>query len=166
MLINRRSPLLVAVATTVGGAFVTNYLVRVAEAPDRPSHGIVVEYLHTRGPGALLLRLVVVAAILWAGLWLLGLLKGLGTAEIQSFWLLAAQHPDDAYNWFRSSAAWRVFEHSLPPDHADEVPPSEWEGPFHLAVPEIGGRVFIFGRRGEYEATRGKLIAELSRRKA
>lgn len=108
------SRLVVALTITLLGAVAVNYFVRVAESADEPSTGIVVDYIRTAGFGALAIRLLGIGGVIWLITWVVSLLKGLGTTEVRRFWTLVAQYPDEAYHWFHSSPAWRIFEFSLP----------------------------------------------------
>ncbi len=66
------------------------------------------------------------------------------------FWKLAAERPDHAYDWFVSHDGWVVVDFDR--RHHEKPKGEEFEGPFILRVPKLGGRrVAIYGRRGSME---------------
>jgi len=101
--------------------------------------------------------------------WLLGLLilAGLYWFFILrpgrlDFWQVAAQHPDKAYEYFRASPVWKIFEGKLPDNYKELVPKQEWVGPFKLYVPKIGASsVTIFGKHPEYLASQNEFLRQV-----
>lgn len=86
---------------------------------------------------------LLVGAALGAG-WLLYLRTRVKTPD---FWKLAARQPDHAYDWFVSHDDWVVVDFDQ--RHHRKPGGAEFEGPFILRVPKLGGkRVAIYGRRG------------------
>lgn len=79
------------------------------------------------------------------------------------FWKLAGKYPDAAYEFFRTSPYWKVFEGELPTNYRSIVPKADWVGPFSLWVPKIGGvRIYIFGKVPEYEASQVEFMRGFS----
>ncbi len=66
--------------------------------------------------------------------------------RLPDFWEVAARYPDKAYDWFESHDEWLVVD----PEAGRISPPDEdeFDGPFLLWVPKLGGRrVAVYGRR-------------------
>ncbi len=66
--------------------------------------------------------------------------------RLPDFWQVAARYPDKAYDWFESHDEWLVVD----PEAGRVSPPDddEFDGPFLLWVPKLGGRrVAVYGRR-------------------
>jgi hypothetical protein len=79
-----------------------------------------------------------------------------------SFWKLASRYPDAAFDHFVSAPCWKVFEQELPASYREIVPSSEWDGPFRLWVPKLGGgMIYVFGKRSEYESSQDQFIQEI-----
>lgn len=78
------------------------------------------------------------------------------------FWRVAARHPDDAYEYFRSDCGWRIFDNNLPEDFRSIVPPSDWVGPFRLMVPKLDNKtVYIFGKTCTLESSQNDFLSKL-----
>ncbi len=75
------------------------------------------------------------------------------------FWRKAGKFPDAAYQYFKGEDCWLVFEEEPPP--RKDFPPGEWDGPFRLAVPMLGGKtVTVFGRAPEYILSQQRFMKE------
>jgi len=75
------------------------------------------------------------------------------------FWKKAGKFPDLAYQLFKEEDCWLVFEDN-PPARKD-LPPGEWDGPFHLSIPILGGKVItVFGRAPEYLQSQQRFMRE------
>ena len=77
------------------------------------------------------------------------------------FWRLAAKNPDVAYDHFRANDCWVVFENELPRQYRMVVPSAEWDGPFRLWVPKLGGvTIYVFGRTTDYEQSQTEFLQQ------
>jgi len=75
------------------------------------------------------------------------------------FWKLAAKQPDRAFEFFQQRDCWKVFIDRLEGGYKDALPPGEWDGPFRLTVPQLGGKIItIYGRIPEYETAQQEFI--------
>ena len=75
------------------------------------------------------------------------------------FWNLARKHPDLVYDSFRQSECWIVFLDKPPGGFKASLPPGEWDGPFKLAIPKLGGKIItIYGKVSEYEKAQQAFI--------
>jgi hypothetical protein len=55
-----------------------------------------------------------------------------------------------------------VFVGDLPPDYKQQLPSGEWDGPFIYFDPALGGiRIYVFGKRGEYEKSQKELARKI-----
>ena len=80
------------------------------------------------------------------------------------FWKVVSRNPDAAYEHFKSASCWKVFEGGLPADYRNDVPKSEWMGPFRLCVPKLGwDQVVIFGKRSECEQSQSAFVQRMKR---
>jgi hypothetical protein len=62
------------------------------------------------------------------------------------FWQLAARYPDNAYDWFTTHEGWIVVDPESGP--IPSLSASDYEGPFILWVPKLGGRrVVVYGMK-------------------
>lgn len=67
------------------------------------------------------------------------------------FWKLATKYPDSAYHLFKEEDCWLIFEDKSLARNRNNFPLSEWDGPFKLAVPMLGGKVItVYGKVPEY----------------
>lgn len=85
-----------ALVVAAGGAMALNWSMRVAEPDGTSSTGIVVELVRKHGLGPVGAAFLALVVVVWGALWIFGLARGVGTASIRKFWVLAAQRPDDA----------------------------------------------------------------------
>jgi hypothetical protein len=66
--------------------------------------------------------------------------------RLPDFWQVAARYPDKAYDWFQSHDEWRVVDPQA--GRQPRIDEREYDGPFLLWVPKLGGRrVAVYGRR-------------------
>ncbi len=66
--------------------------------------------------------------------------------RMPDFWQVAARYPDKAYEWFLSHEEWRVVDPEQ--GRQPKVDDREFDGPFLLWVPKLGGRrIVVYGRR-------------------
>ena len=101
----------------------------------------------------------VAATILVVGLlyWLLA-----GRRTQVSFWNQALKQPDAAYDFFKATEIWRVFDDGLPGNFREHVPAKNWIGPFPMVVPKLGDRkVFVFGKKGAFRQSQDDLLRSL-----
>ena len=83
-----------------------------------------------------------------------------------SFWNQALRQPDAAYDFFKSTEVWRVFDEGLPANFREDVPIGEWAGPFPLVVPKLGNRkVLVFGRKAEFRQSQVALLSLLQQQR-
>jgi len=79
-----------------------------------------------------------------------------------SFWNRALKQPDAAYDFFKSTEVWKVFEDGLPANFREEMPAQDWIGPFPMVVPKLDNqKVFVFARRGEFRQSQVTLLSLL-----
>jgi len=65
------------------------------------------------------------------------------------FWKKAGKSPDLAYQLFKEEDCWLVFEDK--PLSRNNFPPGEWDGPFRLSVPMLGGKtITVYGKVPDY----------------
>ncbi len=96
---------------------------------------------------------LLVGAALGAGL----LLYLRSRVKTPDFWKLAARQPDHAYDWFVSHDGWVVIDFDR--RHHRHPGGAEFEGPFILRVPKLGGkRVAVYGRRGTIEQSQEAFV--------
>lgn len=101
---------------------------------------------------------VLVILVLLAALWLVSYLFG-----NPGFWHVAAEHPDEAYEWFSHHPEWVVVRTGEPEPHFPEGR-SEYAGPFTLFVPSQGGaRVKVYGLADRLEASQAAFLESLRR---
>jgi len=75
------------------------------------------------------------------------------------FWKLAAKSPDSAYQLFKEEDCWLVFEDKPLARSSNNFPPGEWDGPFKLSVPMLGGKVItVYGKVPEYVQSQQKFM--------
>lgn len=68
------------------------------------------------------------------------------------FWKVASNFPDDVFEMFQNQDCWYVFLEKPEDGYKSELPPGEWDGPFKLAVPRLGGRLItVYGKVPQYE---------------
>ncbi len=68
------------------------------------------------------------------------------------FWKVAGKHPDDVFEMFQKQDRWHVFFEKPGGGYKSALPPGEWDGPFMLAIPKLGGRrITVYGKVPEYE---------------
>lgn len=80
-----------------------------------------------------------------------------------AFWNRALRHPDVAYEFFKSSDVWQVFDTGLPADFRRYVPAGDWVGPFQMYVPKLGNqKVFVFGRKDRFRESQQALLETLN----
>lgn len=69
------------------------------------------------------------------------------------FWKIAAKYPDSAYHLFKAEDCWLIFEDKSLARNRNNFPPGEWDGPFKLSVPMLGGKMItVYGKVPEYVA--------------
>lgn len=79
------------------------------------------------------------------------------------FWRVVAEHPDAAYEHFRSDPCWKIFEDQLPENYQILVPKSEWVGPFRLVVPKLQNKtIHIFGKHPTFEQSQNALLRKFA----
>lgn len=67
------------------------------------------------------------------------------------FWKIATSVPDLAYLYFKENECWFVFEDKPSSGFRNNLPQGEWDGPFKLVVPMLGGKtITIFGKVPDY----------------
>ncbi|MFH1861985.1 MAG: hypothetical protein ABH878_04150 [bacterium] len=75
------------------------------------------------------------------------------------FWKLAAKYPDCAFDFFQQRDCWKVFLDKPESGYSNALPPGKWDGPFRLAVPQLGGKVVtIYGRIPNYEKSQQEFM--------
>lgn len=73
------------------------------------------------------------------------------------FWKLASKYPNEAYDWFMKEDCWIVIEPQS--GQIDKPDPNEFNGPFRLNVPKLGGKVVtIYGRFDEIEESQERFL--------
>lgn len=70
-----------------------------------------------------------------------------------SFWKLAAELPDEAFEYISRDPTWVVHQASQP------TPGEGYAGPFLLAVPSLGQIVTLYAREGQIEASQRGFVA-------
>ena len=66
--------------------------------------------------------------------------------RLPDFWQVVARYPDKAYGWFETHEEWLILDPEAGRVSAPDE--DEFEGPFLLWVPKLGGRrVAVYGRR-------------------
>jgi hypothetical protein len=82
------------------------------------------------------------------------------------FWKLVAKYPDSAYDHFCSNPCWVVFESEMPEHYRALVPNDEWDGPFRLWVPKLGGAgIYVFGHKPDYERLQDEFVQQFGGRR-
>ena len=75
------------------------------------------------------------------------------------FWKIAKKRPDDVYDMFQKQDYWHIFLEKPQGGYKSELPPGEWDGPFWLVVPSLGGtRITIYGKSPEYEKAQQEFV--------
>ncbi len=77
------------------------------------------------------------------------------------FWQIAAEHPDDAYDWFKEEDCWVVLdsESAQKPE-----PRRDFVGPFGLWVPKLGGKwVAVYGHHEKIEDSERRFVQIIRR---
>ena len=78
------------------------------------------------------------------------------------FWKIARKYPDDVFDMFQEQDCWRVFLEKPEGGYKSELPHGDWDGPFKLAVPKLGGRVItVYGKAPDYEKVQQEFIKVL-----
>jgi hypothetical protein len=78
------------------------------------------------------------------------------------FWRVAANHPDAAYDHFKSDPCWIIFEEQLPQNYRGLAPKSDWVGPFRLIVPKLGNKTsHILGKYSAFEKSQNAFLTKL-----
>lgn len=79
------------------------------------------------------------------------------------FWKIVARYPDSAYQLFKNEDCWLIIEdQSLARNH-NNFPPGEWDGPFRLSVPLLGGKVImVYGKVPEYVQSQQRFMTRQS----
>jgi hypothetical protein len=81
------------------------------------------------------------------------------------FWKIVAKYPDYAYDFFQMGDCWLIFNEKPATGYKSEFPDGEWDGPFLLRVPKLGGRmVTVFGRVPDYQLAQEQFLRELGNR--
>lgn len=81
-----------------------------------------------------------------------GLAFFLGKLGKLSFWKLAANFPEEAYEHVSSDPAWVVLEGS------ESTPGSGFTGPFMLAVPSLGRTLKLYARVEQIETSQQRFV--------
>lgn len=77
------------------------------------------------------------------------------------FWTKIKDYPDMAYDWFKTNPSWTVLDESVR-GVENLFDKREWVGPFHLAVPKLGGKtVKIMGRRRDLYQSELELLGKI-----
>jgi len=83
------------------------------------------------------------------------------------FWKLAAKYPDRSIEFFQEHDCWKVFVEKPSGGYEEALPLGDWDGPFRLAVPQLGGKlVTIYGKVPEYLTAQQEFIDRLKRTSA
>ena len=69
-----------------------------------------------------------------------------------SFWKLAAQLPDQAFEWWTSDPTWVVLENSAP------APGEDFVGPFLFTVPTLGRTLKLYARQDQIEQSQQRFV--------
>ena len=69
-----------------------------------------------------------------------------------SFWKLAAQLPDQAFEWWTSDPTWMVLENSAP------APGEGFVGPFLFTVPTLGRTLKLYARQDQIEQSQQRFV--------
>ncbi len=73
------------------------------------------------------------------------------------FWKLAAKYPNEAYDWFMNEDCWVIIDPQSGLTKKPEL--RDFNGPFWLLVPKLGGRkVTIYGRFDEIEESQKRFM--------
>ena len=68
------------------------------------------------------------------------------------FWKVAGGHPDEVFEMFQQHDCWCVFVEKPQGGYKSELPDGEWDGPFKLAVPKLGGQIItVYGKVPDYK---------------
>lgn len=90
----------------------------------------------------------IIAIIVLVVLYYFFVMKKLGNSD---FWKQAAKSSDSAYQLFKEENCWLVFEDKPLARNSSNFPSGEWDGPFKLSVPMLGGKVItVYGKFPEY----------------
>ena len=77
------------------------------------------------------------------------------------FWKLAVKYPDSAYYLFKEEDCWLIFEDKSLAHNHNNFPPGEWDGPFKLSVPILGGKMItVYGKVPEYVQSQQKFMTK------
>ncbi len=72
------------------------------------------------------------------------------------FWKLAAQIPDQAYEWFLNDPCWVIYD---PLSGKNEKPDrKEYNGPFFLYTPSLGRKIEVYGKFDLIEKSEKRFI--------
>ena len=69
-----------------------------------------------------------------------------------SFWKLAAQLPDQAFEWWTSDPTWVVLENSAP------APGEGFVGPFLFTVPTLGRTLKLYAQQDQIEQSQQRFV--------
>ena len=73
------------------------------------------------------------------------------------FWKVASKYPNEAYEWFIREECWIVID--LQSSATEKPDPREFNGPFWLKVPKLGGRIVnIYGHFDEIEDSQKRFL--------
>lgn len=73
------------------------------------------------------------------------------------FWQLAAERPNEAYDWFTSDPAWVVVMPSQEPPPTLDM--ERFVGPFRLSVPKfLGAPIVLFADRGRIDESQPRFV--------
>ncbi len=81
------------------------------------------------------------------------------------FWKVVAKYPDYAYDFFQMGDCWLIFKEKPATGYKSAFPAGDWDGPFFLRVPKLGGRMItVFGSVPDYEKAQEQFLRELGNR--
>ena len=70
----------------------------------------------------------------------------------RDFWKIASRHPDRMFEMFQEQSCWQVFLEKPEGGYKNKLPFGEWDGPFKLVVPKLGGKMItVYGKVPEYQ---------------
>ncbi len=79
-----------------------------------------------------------------------------------AFWRLVARYPNDAYEWFMAEDCWVVVD-PQDPSSREPAPRSDFDGPFLLWVPKLGGKKLrIYGQHAMIEESERQFIERIT----
>lgn len=68
-----------------------------------------------------------------------------------NFWKWVARNPDEALDFFQNKDCWVIFYKEPIEGYKSALPVGNWDGPFRICVPKLGGIVVvIYGRSPDY----------------